>query len=1309
MFQKTKKLISSILVLAMMSTCGALHVFAKAGIGEDLLVRYEEFEQGKVFGSGGKTLNSDSGEERHGKVLEILPTPTLSYSEASFTLENKSYMISFDFKAQQTDHPFRIMFRDTNGKDFAHLSLDSHDNIVVSLNGWSLWNLKPSAYNGTDFEAVGGYGTDWHNVLMLVNPDGENTTLEYYVDGQYVASANTTYSEMKGESGILNKIYIASTEDGKNFGAEDIVYDGNESLYIDNLIVSYADSDYVFPQVMEANASDGIIKVNMMEPLSEESYLSEVRIVNSEDGSEISADNVETEFNRCYIEISEELENDTEYFIMFPEDIKTASGKEFFSEKVYFVPESGKTGMPEFDRTIAVRDFEELELGAATSAWSSNIAVDCLNGISAVLKTQKDGTEGNVLRFEQVSNSNYVRLEDGATRFTDSDSESKVLVSIDIQKETEHRTSNFNLYPNLGMFFIDSFGNFVFLNTATAGELWSTSDVDIENGETYDLKHVAIDADIEVGEWVTVTALIDKGQRTVAYYLDGDLAGTAVIPTTANTTVFKGIRLSVNTDKDNRAYCLDNFTIGYPKSADKLIKVRLQDKKNITYGGKDDDVPVNIIKGSLYFTSPIDEASVDYDTLKITNGESEVLWENGSFDYDKNVFTFDICEFLEKGCEYQIIAEGISNDNGVIPRYETSFTTSGDGEFIVDKFYIENSIGEKVEELSDVEANSDIDVKVNFLNTTDDDVVRTVVLASFNDGVLADFEKTEIVIPAMSVYESNESEIISGDMENGYIVAFMTDENGMPILPLVELGEKTVSDDEWSINYKDIAEPEKLVYATVNGNSQVIYEGIIKSDESGEFKVCARMQDDPDNENDALSGYYTMSWIDEEGNTGEQSVLFTNINESKDVIGEINKTAELEKDVAIAKITEILKNKRYALFIDEGSFDNIDVSKAAEIIYNSIMEKPLNEEDVKLSAGIISKAVEIVAIDEGININLFETEDILKLSESEIKDFYKKDYVTEKLQKIVTENLKNKDYKSFKEFYDALTEEFVLSVVEKPDGEDNAEEIIKYFADKIGTGANGKSSAYRAVMNNRYKSFEDLKEAFDKANSASSGSSPGGSGGGGSGGGSSSNKPSNMTVDLSIIQPENTDKTEGQIPYPVFSDIENVEWAKEAIVYLAEKQVLNGKGEYRFCPNDNVTRQELVKMIVLAFDYGMNDSEKSSFTDVSEWAKPYVDCAYKNGIVNGYSAEILGATDYVTREDMSVMIYRAALNAGFEFLPEKENIFADDDAISDYAKEAVKNLYNTGIINGTGNNEFSPKNVASRAQVAKMIYSIIKM
>lgn len=1308
MFQKTKKLISSILVLAMMSTCGALHVFAKAGIDEDLLVRYEEFELEKVFGSGGKTLNSDSGEERHGKVLEILPTPTLSYSAASFTLENKSYMISFDFKAQQTDHPFRIMFRDTNGKDFAHLSLDSHDNIVVSLNGLSLWNLKPSAYNGTDWEAVGSYGTDWHNVLMLVNPDGENTTLEYYIDGQYAASTNTAYSELKGETGILNKIHIASTEDGKNLGAEDVVYDGNESLYIDNLIVSYADSDYVLPKVTKASAESGELVVNMMEPLSEESFLSEVRIVNSEDGSEFLSDSVETEFNRCYIEISEQLKNDTEYLILFPNDIKTASGKAFFSEKVYFVPESGKAGMPEFDRTIAVKDFEELELGAATSAWSSNIVTDHLNGISAVLKTQKDGTEGNVLRFEQVSNSTYIRLEDGGTRFTDSESESKVLVSIDIQKETEERTSGFTLYPKLGQFFIDSFGNFVFLNTATAGDLWSTSDVDIENGNAYDSKHIAIDADIEVGEWVTVTALIDKSAKTITYYLDGELAGTAVIPTTSNTSVFKGIRLSVN-DKDNRAYCLDNFIVGYPKSLDKIIKVRLQDKKNITYGGKDDDVPANIVKGSLYFTSSIDENSVDYTTLKITDGVSEILWENGSFDSNNNVFTFEISEFLQKDCEYRIIADGILNDNGVIPRYETSFTTAVYGEFLVDEFYIENNIGEKAEDLSDIEVNSNISVKTGFLNTTDDAFKRTVVLASYDDGVLVDYQKSDIEILEMNTYEGNEAGIVSGSAENRYIIAFMLDENGIPVLEPIELGEKAISDDEWSINYSDKAEPEKLVYATVSGNSQVIYEGIIKSDESGEFKVCARMQDDPDNENDALSGYYTMSWIDEEGNIGEQSVLFTNENESKDVIGEINKTAESEKDVAIAKITEILKNKRYALFIDEGSFDNIDVSKAAEIIYNSIMEKPLNEEDVKLSAGIISKAVEIVAIDEGININLFETEDILKLSESEIKDFYKKDYVTEKLQKIVTENLKNKDYKSFKEFYDALTEEFVLSVVEKPDGEDNAEEIIKYFADKIGTGANGKSSAYRAVMNNRYKSFEDLKEAFDKANSASSGSSPGGSGGGGSGGGSSSNKPSNMTVDLSIIQPENTDKTEGQIPYPVFSDIENVEWAKEAIVYLAEKQVLNGKGEYRFCPNDNVTRQELVKMIVLAFDYGMNDSEKSSFTDVSEWAKPYVDCAYKNGIVNGYSAEILGATDYVTREDMSVMIYRAAQNAGFEFLPEKENIFADDDAISDYAKEAVKNLYNTGVINGTGNNEFSPKNVASRAQVAKMIYSIIKM
>ena len=66
------------------------------------------------------------------------------------------------------------------------------------------------------------------------------------------------------------------------------------------------------------------------------------------------------------------------------------------------------------------------------------------------------------------------------------------------------------------------------------------------------------------------------------------------------------------------------------------------------------------------------------------------------------------------------------------------------------------------------------------------------------------------------------------------------------------------------------------------------------------------------------------------------------------------------------------------------------------------------------------------------------------------------------MQKSITTSLKDTNYKDFDEFYDALTEKFVLAVVKEPDG-DNATAVIQEFVNKIGTGATGLEAAYRAA------------------------------------------------------------------------------------------------------------------------------------------------------------------------------------------------------------------------------------------------------
>ncbi|MEG1879959.1 MAG: S-layer homology domain-containing protein, partial [Oscillospiraceae bacterium] len=81
----------------------------------------------------------------------------------------------------------------------------------------------------------------------------------------------------------------------------------------------------------------------------------------------------------------------------------------------------------------------------------------------------------------------------------------------------------------------------------------------------------------------------------------------------------------------------------------------------------------------------------------------------------------------------------------------------------------------------------------------------------------------------------------------------------------------------------------------------------------------------------------------------------------------------------------------------------------------------------------------------------------------------------------------------------------------------------------------------------------------------------------------------------------------------------------------------------------------------------------------------------------------------ITREDMSVMIYRALDIADVNTAKCREFVEFDDFLqVSDYARTAVKRLYEYGVISGVGENMFAPGAAATRAECAKMIYEIVE-
>jgi 2',3'-cyclic-nucleotide 2'-phosphodiesterase/3'-nucleotidase/5'-nucleotidase len=172
----------------------------------------------------------------------------------------------------------------------------------------------------------------------------------------------------------------------------------------------------------------------------------------------------------------------------------------------------------------------------------------------------------------------------------------------------------------------------------------------------------------------------------------------------------------------------------------------------------------------------------------------------------------------------------------------------------------------------------------------------------------------------------------------------------------------------------------------------------------------------------------------------------------------------------------------------------------------------------------------------------------------------------------------------------------------------------------------------------------------------------------------------------------------------IFADMAENHWARTAVEYLYDLGIINGRTDSEFAPNESITRAEFIKILVCVKNVSLVYGE-SKFSDVADdaWYAPYVNSAYVNNITSGYDDGTFKPNQKITREDMATMIFRMA---GYEEAEETPS-FNDAGNISAYAKSAVAVLSQKGIVNGMDGNKFAPKNSATRAQAAQIIYNYL--
>lgn len=179
-----------------------------------------------------------------------------------------------------------------------------------------------------------------------------------------------------------------------------------------------------------------------------------------------------------------------------------------------------------------------------------------------------------------------------------------------------------------------------------------------------------------------------------------------------------------------------------------------------------------------------------------------------------------------------------------------------------------------------------------------------------------------------------------------------------------------------------------------------------------------------------------------------------------------------------------------------------------------------------------------------------------------------------------------------------------------------------------------------------------------------------------------------------------------------FSDIDK-HWGQDNIEFLAARNIVNGIADDIFAPDKPVSRAEFVKILVNSMDgLDMNPGQDSQFNDVKagQWYSDYINWAAQNRIVNGYGDGSFGINRTISRQEMAVVIQRFSALMGIELKAINASVvFVDNDSIAPYARDAVQEMQQAGIINGKNNNSFEPNSNASRAEAAKMINKMIEI
>lgn len=180
-----------------------------------------------------------------------------------------------------------------------------------------------------------------------------------------------------------------------------------------------------------------------------------------------------------------------------------------------------------------------------------------------------------------------------------------------------------------------------------------------------------------------------------------------------------------------------------------------------------------------------------------------------------------------------------------------------------------------------------------------------------------------------------------------------------------------------------------------------------------------------------------------------------------------------------------------------------------------------------------------------------------------------------------------------------------------------------------------------------------------------------------------------------------------------FSDVPDDAWYYDAVEYCYLNEFMTGVSSDEFAPSVTADRAQFVTVlgkIYISRGGSVGAADEAAFPDVDagRYYAKYVSWAKENGLVAGDELGNFNPSGKLTREQMALILMRAAALFGYDTEPGDPGsleAFSDSDECSAWAKEGLAWACSNGLLAGS-EGKLMPQGKATRAQTAQIIFRL---